>query len=94
MNYQLRYNRQFMQQLNLLPGDIRSMAQRTISLLAGEQHPPRAKELTNHPTYFRLWLPRNHRLVYQIIEDEQTIHLLYVGPKLPDLYGRLGLGRE
>ena len=93
MSYQLRYNRQFMQQLNRLPGDIRSIAQRTISLLTSEQHPPRAKELTNHPTYYRLWLPRNHRLVYQIIVDEQVVHLLYVGPKLPDLYVQLGFGR-
>jgi hypothetical protein len=35
-----------MQQLNRLPGDIRSIAQRMISLLAREQYPPRAKELT------------------------------------------------
>jgi mRNA-degrading endonuclease RelE of RelBE toxin-antitoxin system len=94
VSYQLRYNRQFMQQLNRLSGDVRSVALRTISLLAREQYPPRAKELTNHPSYYRLWLPRNHRLVYQIIEDEQVVHLLYVGPKLPDLYEQLGLGRE
>jgi len=42
----------------------------------------------------RLWLPRNYRLVWLILEDEQVIDLLYVGPKLPDLYERLGLGRE
>ena len=83
-----------MQQLNRLPGDIRSIAQRTISLLAHEQYPPRTKELTNHPSYYRLWLPRNHRLVYQIIVDEQIVHLLYVGPELPGLYEQLGLGRE
>jgi mRNA-degrading endonuclease RelE of RelBE toxin-antitoxin system len=94
VSYQLRYNRQFMQQLHRLPADIRSIAQRTVSLLAREQYPPRAKELTNHPSYYRLWLPRNHRLVYQIIVDEQVVHLLYVGPKLPDLYEQLGLGRE
>ena len=83
-----------MQQLNRLPGDIRSIAQRTISLLAREQYPPRAKELTDHPSYYHLWLPRDHRLVYQIIVDEQVVHLLYIGPKLPDLHEQLGFGRE
>jgi len=94
VSYQLRYNRQFMLQLDRLPDNIRSVAQRTISSLAREQYPPRAKELTNHPGYYRLWLPRNCRLVYQVIADEQVVHLLNVGPKLPDLYQQLGLGRE
>ena len=40
MSYQLRFNRQFMRQLDRLPGDIRSIAQRTISLLAHEPIPP------------------------------------------------------
>ena len=41
-----------------------------------------------------MWLPRNHRLVWRILEDEQVINLLYVGPKSPDLYEQLGLGRR
>lgn len=93
MSYRLRYNAEFMRQLERLPGDVRSIAQRTIKDLTAVPRPRQAKELEQHPTYFRLWLPRAHRLVYQINEDEQLVHLLYVGPKLPDLYERLGVGR-
>ena len=55
--------------------------------------PARAKELVGHPGVYRLWLPRSHRLVWEVIDTESTVDLLYVGPKLPNLYERLGLGR-
>ena len=29
-----------------------------------------------------------------MLEDEQVINLLYVGPKSPDLYEQLGLGKR
>jgi hypothetical protein len=54
---------------------------------------PGAKELAGHPTYYRLWLPRHHRLVYRILREEAVIDLLYARPKLPDLHDRLGLAR-
>jgi hypothetical protein len=38
-------------------------------------------------------LPRGHRLVWQVLEEESVVDLLYVGPKSADLYARLGLGR-
>jgi hypothetical protein len=34
-----------------------------------------------------------YRLVWQVLDEEFIVDLLYVGPKLPDLYERLGLGR-
>jgi hypothetical protein len=46
-----------------------------------------------HPGYYRLWLPREHRLVWQVLDEEEIVDLLYVGPKSPDLYQRLGLER-
>jgi len=94
MLYRLRYDRRFMRQLEALPGDVRSVARQQVQALASNPRPTRAKELGKHTGYFRLWLPRNYRLVWLILEDEQVIDLLYVGPKLPDLYERLGLGRE
>ncbi len=93
MVYRLRYDRRFMRQLESLPGDVRSLARQQVKALTDNPRPSRAKELDEHPGYFRLWLPRDYRLVWQILEDERVIDLLYVGPKLPDLYKRLGLGR-
>jgi hypothetical protein len=43
--------------------------------------------------HFRLWLPRDIRLVWAVLEDEQVVDLLYVGPESSDLYRRMGLDR-
>lgn len=93
MTYRLRYDRRFMRLLNALPGDIRSMARRSIKELTVQPRPARAKELEDHPGYWRMWLPRDYRLVWEILEDEKIIELLYIGPKSVDLYNRLGLGK-
>ena len=92
--YRLRYDRRFSQNLDALPGDIRSMARRAIAGLAADPRPSQAKELEEHAEHYRLWLPRDYRLVWTVIENEQVVDLLYVGPKTPDLYERLGLGRS
>ena len=69
------------------------MARQIIAQLAENPYSSRAKELDDHPGYFRLWLPRDYRLVWNVLEDEQIVDLLYIGPKTPELYERLGLGR-
>jgi len=94
MGYRLRYDRRFMRLLEALPGDVRSIARRQVKALANEPYPPGAKELDEHPGYYRLWLPRGIRLVYEVREDEQIVDLLYVGPKSADLYEKLRLGRQ
>ncbi len=94
MAFRLRYDRHLMGRLEALPGDVRSVARQEIRSLMDDPSPNRAKELEDHPGYFRLWLPRNHRLVWQVLHDEQVVDLLYVGPKSPDLYERLGLVRS
>jgi hypothetical protein len=72
---------------------MRSVARRQVRDLADNPRPSGAKELDEHPTYYRQWLPQGHRLVWQVLEEECVVDLLYAGPKLPDLYARLGLGR-
>jgi len=94
MDYRLRYDRHFIRLLEALPGDVRSVARRRVRHLASAPYPSGAKELDEHSGYYRLWLPRNCRLVYRVIEDELIVDLLYVGPKSPDLYEKLGLGRQ
>jgi mRNA-degrading endonuclease RelE of RelBE toxin-antitoxin system len=94
MPYRLNLDRRFLQQLAALPGDVRSVAREQVKRLADDPRPAGSKELDEHPGYHRVWLPRGHRLVWQVLEDEELIALLYVGPKSPDLYERLGLGRK
>ena len=94
MAYRLRYDRRFRQHLDALPGDIRSIARRVIADLGDDPRPTQAKELEEHAGHYRLWLPRDYRLVWTVFEDEQIVDLLYVGLKTPDLYKRLGLGRS
>lgn len=93
MGYRLRYDRRLLRQLEDLPADVRSIARRQISSLANDPLPSGAKELDRHPGYYRLRLPRNHRLVYEVVEDVQIVDILYLSPKPPDLYEQLGLGR-
>lgn len=94
MAYRLRYDQGFMEQLTALPGDVRSIARRAVLDLAETPRPTRAKELDEHRGYYRLWLPRDHRLVWQVLDADEIVDLLYVGPKQPDLYQQLGLGRQ
>jgi mRNA-degrading endonuclease RelE of RelBE toxin-antitoxin system len=93
MSYWLRYDKQFMQQLESLPGDVRAVARRLVHSLTDNPRPTGAKELEGHADYYRLWLPRNCRLVYAVLDEEDLVDLLYVGPKHPDLYEKLGMGR-
>lgn len=94
MSYRLRFDKQFMRRLETLPGDIRSLARKQIQALAQSPRPAQTKELDDHPTFYRLRLPRHHRLVYQVLDEEQIIDLLYIGLKSADLYDTLGLGRQ
>ena len=93
MAYRLRYDRRFQKHFKALPGDVRGIARKIIGQLADNPRPGQAKELDDHPGFYRLWLLRNHRLVWGVLEDEQIVDLLYIGPKSRDLYERLGLGR-
>jgi mRNA-degrading endonuclease RelE of RelBE toxin-antitoxin system len=95
MSFRLRYDKRFLRLLEALPGDVLSVARSKVKALADDPYPPGgAKELDDHPGFYRLWLPRDCRLVYQLIEEEAVVDLLYVGPKSPDLYEKLGLYRR
>jgi mRNA-degrading endonuclease RelE of RelBE toxin-antitoxin system len=93
MPYRLRYDSRFMHQLERLPGSVRSVARKQIGSLADEPRQAQAKELDRHPSYYRLWIQRDYRLVYQVDDEARVVDLLFIGPKSPDLYERLGLER-
>jgi hypothetical protein len=83
-----------MRLLDALPGDVRGIARQLIKDLTIDPRPAHAKELEDHPGYWRMWLPRNNRLVRQVQEGTQVVELLYAGPKSAELYDQLGLGKQ
>ncbi len=93
MTYQVRLSRAIRQRLHDLPGNTRNIAQNRILSLAEQPRPQDAKELEGHPGYYRVWIATRFHLVWQVIDEEMIVDILYVGPKLPDLYDRLGLTR-
>ena len=93
MAYRITFSREIRRQIESLPGHIKALAKQEIASLGDNPRPLQCKELTGHPTYFRLWLGRDYRLVWHVADDEQMIEIAYVGSKTPDLYGRLGLAR-
>ncbi len=93
MPYRLLLTRDVKNQLRDLPGNIKAIARQQIANLINDPRPSRSKELTGHSGHYRLHLSTKYRLVWQIREEEQVVEIEYVGPKSPDLYEKLGLGR-
>jgi mRNA-degrading endonuclease RelE of RelBE toxin-antitoxin system len=93
MAYRIAFSRQVRSQIGSLPGHVKALAKQEIAELSDNPRPDRSKELTGHPTFFRLWLGRDYRLVWHVLDNEQIVEIEYVGPKAPDLYDRIGLTR-
>ena len=93
MTYRIAFSREIRRQIESLPGYIKTMAKQEIASLSDSPRPPRSRELTGHPEYYRLWLGADYRLVWHVMDEERMVEVEYVGLKTPDLYDRLGLGR-
>jgi mRNA interferase RelE/StbE len=93
MPYRITYSPSVRRQIDGLPGHIKAIARQVIALLADDPRPSGSKQLDGHPNHYRLWLGRRYRLVWRIIDEEEFVEIKYVGPKPPDLYEQLGLGR-
>ena len=59
MAYRIAYSREVGRQVGSLPGHIKALAKQEIAGLSNDPRPPQGKELTGHPTYFRLWPGRD-----------------------------------
>jgi len=94
MAYRIAFSKAVRHRIGDLPGHIKALAKQEIANLSDNPRPSYAKELTGHPTYFRLWLGRDYRLVWHVFDEEQMVEVEYVGYKTPDLYERLGLARS
>ena len=93
MAYRIAFSQEVRRQIADLPGHVKALAKQEIAGLSADPRPVRSKELTGHPDYFRLWLGADYRLVWLVIDAEQRVEIEYAGPKTPNLYERLNLGR-
>jgi mRNA-degrading endonuclease RelE of RelBE toxin-antitoxin system len=93
VKYNVRFSRQIQGQIAQLPGNVRNQAKQRILALRDLPRPSDAKELENHPGFYRIWLDRDFRLIWQVDDEVAVVDIFYVGPKTGDLYDRLGLGR-
>lgn len=93
MPYGLILTRDIRRQIDELPGNIKAIARQRIANLTLDPRPSRSKELDGHSGHYRLHLGVKHRLIWKVVEEDQTVEIEYVGPKPPDLYERLGLAR-
>ncbi len=94
MAYRVAFSREVRRQIGGLPGHIKTLAKQEIAGLSDDPRPPQSKELSGHPSYYRLWLGKDYRLVWHVLDEEQMVEIEYVGYKAPDLYERLGLTRQ
>ena len=83
MPYRIAYTPAVRKQIADLPGHIKAIARQRIAALSDNPRLPRSKVLTGHPTCYRLWLDADYGLVWQVMDDEQTVEIEYVGPKFP-----------
>jgi mRNA-degrading endonuclease RelE of RelBE toxin-antitoxin system len=68
-------------EIEALPGYVRAQARQLIRGLKENPRPPRAKELRNKPSVFRIWLAKQWRIVYRIEEDPRQVLILRVRRK-------------
>ena len=76
-----------------LPGHVKAIARPQIANLISDPRPPRSKELAGHSGHYRLHLGAKYRPAWRLREEEQVVEIEYVGPKSPERYEKLGLGR-
>lgn len=94
MTYSIRFSKQTQRQIAHLPGHVRSLTKRRILDLRTQPRPSDAKELDGHPSFYRIWLDVDYRLVWQVDDEIALMDILYVGPKSDGLYAKFGLGRS
>jgi len=93
MAYAISFTKEVGRQIGRLPGKVKATAKRQIAALSDEPRPAESRELFGHPTHFRSWIDGTYRLVWRVDDDGRVVEIEYVGPKTPDLYAFLGLGR-
>ena len=90
MTYRIRYTEEAKDALREVPGNYRQRLRREIEALAREPRPLHAQLLRgDSPDRYKIRLDR-WRLIYRVLEDEETIRILRIRLKTgPETYDKL-----
>ena len=93
MVYRIAFTAAVRRQIGSLPGHIKVLAKQEIAGLCENPRPAHSKELTGHPAFYRMWLGRDYRLAWHVLDEAQVVEIEYAVPKTPGLYKHLGFTR-
>jgi mRNA-degrading endonuclease RelE of RelBE toxin-antitoxin system len=81
MSYRVEISPDAQKEIGVLSGYVRAQALKLLRSLRENPRLPRAKELRNKPTVYRLWLAKKWRIVYRVEEDPKRVLVLRVRRK-------------
>jgi len=81
MSYRVEISPEAQKEIRALSGSVRAQALALLRRLSENPRLPRARELRDKPSVYRIWLARKWRIVYKIDEDPKRILVLRVRRK-------------
>ena len=81
MSYRVEISPDAQKEIEALSGNVRAQALKLLRSLGENPRLPRAKELRDKPSVYRIWLARKWRIVYKVDEDPKRILVLRVRRK-------------
>ena len=78
MTYQLEITTEAQGDMSDLSGFVRAQAIQILRRLRDNPRPPRARELRGKHNFYRIWLARKWRIVYEIDDEARLIVVLRV----------------
>ena len=73
MSYRVEISPEAQKEIRGLAGYVRAQALQLIHALAQNPRPPRAKELREKPSIYRIWLAKKWRIAYRVDESPKRI---------------------
>jgi mRNA-degrading endonuclease RelE of RelBE toxin-antitoxin system len=77
MRWEIRYHRQVVASIYRIERGTAARVTEAIRQLARIQRPPEAKELPERPNTYSIE-PAGHLVVYELIENERIVHVMFV----------------
>lgn len=75
MSYKITFDKAIRTQIRRLPDYVKAIAKQQIATLSDNPRPPKSKELTGHPNYYRMWLGSKYRLVWHVFDEEKIVEI-------------------
>ena len=81
MSYEIVFTKAVRNQIRRLPGNVKAVAKQKIAMLSDNPRPPKSRELSGYPGYYRIWTEGKYRLVWHVSDDERMVEIHYADPK-------------